>query len=232
MNRYKHLFFDLDHTLWDFRSNSRETLRELYADEDALRSGIPSAEEFIAAYEEINHAMWASYAAGRIPKEVLRVLRFRDTLALFGIKDGALASRIGHAYTDRCPQHGRLMPGALQMLGGLRSEHRMHIITNGFDEIQGVKLERSGIASFFDVVLTSERAGAAKPDPRIFAEALKRTRANAHESLMIGDNVEADMLGARRAGWDHVHYTAETDPDPEATHRIAHWDEFAALLRG
>lgn len=231
MSRYKHLFFDLDHTLWDFRSNSRETLRELYQHEDLLRAGIPTAEEFIAAYEEINHAMWASYAAGRIPKEVLRVLRFRDTLALFGIKDGALASRIGHAYTDRCPQHGRLMPGALQMLRTLQGEHRMHIITNGFDEIQGVKLERSGIASFFDVVLTSEKAGAAKPDVRIFAEALKRSRATALESLMIGDNVEADMLGARQAGWDHVHYTAETAPDREATHRIAHWDELVALLR-
>lgn len=230
MSRYQHLFFDLDHTLWDFRGNSRETLRELFVTERIGEAGVPNVGDFIECYEEINHAMWASYSAGRIPKEVLRVLRFRDALFRFGVKDNDLAARIGREYIERCPRKGMLMPGALEMLDQVKGRFKLHIITNGFDEVQGVKLANSGITSYFDVVLTSERAGAPKPDPRIFQEALKRTRASATNSLMIGDNVEADMLGARQAGWDHVHYTAETPADPLATHRIAHWKELLPLL--
>ncbi len=227
---YRHLFFDLDHTLWDFRGNSRETLRELYATEGLRAAGVPDEDGFIACYEEINHAMWGQYSAGHIPKEVLRVLRFRNTLAQFGVKDNDLAARLGREYMTRCPQRGLLMPGALDMLDAVKGRFNLHIITNGFDEVQEVKLASSGITHYFDVVLTSEKAGAPKPNPRIFHEALKRTRASASESLMIGDNVDADMAGARGAGWDHVHYTAETAPDPLATHRIAHWRELLPLL--
>ncbi len=230
MSRYQHLFFDLDHTLWDFRGNSRETLRELYITERLAEAGVPSDGEFIECYEEINHAMWGQYSAGHIPKEVLRVLRFRNALLHFGVKDNDLAARLGREYLAHCPKKGLLMPGALEMLEQVKGHFKLHIITNGFDEVQGVKLASSGIASYFDVLLTSEKAGAAKPDPRIFHEALKRTRASAANSMMIGDNIEADMNGARQAGWDHVHYTAETSPDPLATHRIAHWRELLALL--
>lgn len=230
MSRYEHLFFDLDHTLWDFRGNSRETLREIFVAERLDEAGVPHVDEFIECYEEINLAMWAGYSAGRIPKEVLRVLRFRDALLRFGVKDNNLAARIGKEYVEHCPKKGMLMPGAHEMLDTVKERFKLHIITNGFDEVQGVKLGASGIASYFDVVLTSERAGAPKPDPRIFQEALKRSRASAKNSLMIGDNVEADMLGARQAGWDHVHYTAETPPDALATHRIVHWKELLPLL--
>ena len=231
VSKYVHLFFDLDHTLWDFRGNSRATLRELFLDHALAKEGVADVEEFIDAYEEINHAMWAQYSVGRIPKEVLRVLRFRDTLARFGVKENGLAADLGRSYLERCPRKELLMPGARELLAALHGHFKLHIITNGFDEVQGVKLRSSGIAHFFDLVLTSEKAGAPKPDPRIFDVALNRTGAAAGTSLMIGDNVDADMLGARQAGWDHVHYTAETQPDPLATHRIAHLKELLPLLR-
>ena len=227
---YAHLFFDLDHTLWDFRGNSRETLRELHTVESLSAAGIAEAAEFIEVYEEVNHAMWAQYSAGRMEKEVLRVLRFRDTLLRFGIRDGRLADRLANAYIDLSPRKPLLMPGAAQLLGDLHGRFKLHIITNGFDEVQHVKLRCSGIEHHFDVVLTSERAGAHKPDPRIFREALRRTKASAQESLMVGDNVLADMLGARQAGWDHAHYHAETEADPLATYRVGHLDELRTIL--
>jgi len=230
MKRYRHLFFDLDHTLWDFRANSRETLRELLTAHDMLARGVPDAEAFIAVYEEINHGLWAEHGAGRMPKEVMRVLRFRRALQHFGVVDGRLPGKLSEEYLAQCPLKPALMPGTAELLDALDGQYRMHIITNGFEEVQHVKLAHSGIAQLFDVVLTSERAGAAKPSAAIFTEALKRTGAKAAESLMIGDNAETDMLGARLAGWDQAHYHAETDPDPQATHRFAHHDELRRLL--
>jgi len=230
MKRYRHLFFDLDHTLWDFRTNSRETLRELLSAHGLLARGVPDAEAFIAVFEEINHRLWAEHGAGRMPKEVMRVLRFRSALQHFGVIDGRLPGRLSEEYLAQCPLKPALMPGAMELLDAVAGNYRLHIITNGFEEVQHVKLQHSGIADRFDVVLTSERAGAAKPSPEIFALALRKAGASAEQSLMIGDNTEADMLGARNAGWDHAHYHAETEPDPMATHRAAHHDDLRRLL--
>jgi putative hydrolase of the HAD superfamily len=230
VNRYAHLFFDLDHTLWDFRSNSRDTLAELFARHALDGLGIPHADAFIAVYEEINEALWAEHGAGRMPKEVLRVLRFRSALHRFGIADGRLAGALSHDYLEHCPRKARLMPGASEVLQACEGRYRMHIITNGFEEVQRVKLATAGIAAHFEVVLTSERAGAAKPDPRIFQEALRRAGADAGASLVIGDSAAADMLGARNAGIDHAHYAAETEPDPQATYRLRHLAELLPIL--
>lgn len=232
MSRYQHLFFDLDHTLWDFRGNSRETLAELVDTHRLVDRGIPDAEAFIAVYEEINHALWTQHGSGRMPKEVLRVLRFRSALQHFGITDGRLPGVLSEEYLDICPRKQGLMPGAAELLHGLEDRFKLHIITNGFEETQAMKLRSCGLDRHFDLVLTSERAGAAKPSTAIFDEALRRSGASAGQSLMIGDNVEADMQGARNAGWDHVHYTAETEPDLLATYRVAHLAELSGILLG
>ncbi len=231
MKRYRHIFFDLDHTLWDFTANSRATLEELFAETDLVSLGVPDAASFIEVYEEVNLGLWGSYESGHIPKEVLRVLRFRNTLRTFGVKNDRLAVHLGHSYVERCPQRGRLMPGTIELLEDLQKVHRLHVITNGFDEVQHVKLRSSDLTRFFDVVLTSEKAGARKPDPRIFEIAMKRAKVGGvGECLMIGDNPMADMHGARNAGWDHVHFAAETDPDPLATYRVRHMDELRGIL--
>ncbi len=230
VKRYAHLFFDLDHTLWDFRANSRETLRELADAHGLLMRGVPDAKAFIHAFEEVNAGLWKQHGAGRMPKEVLRVLRFRTALQRFGITDGRLASTLSAEYLEHCPRKQALMPGAREVIDALGARYRLHIITNGFEEVQRVKLASCGLAGFFEVVLSSERAGVAKPDPRIFHEALKRSGAAAGDSLMIGDSAEADMQGARNAGWDHAHYTAASEPDSMATYRIGRLTDLLALL--
>lgn len=230
MSRYAHLFFDLDHTLWDFEANSRDTLRELFDAEALVERGIPDAAEFIDCYEEINKGLWQRYENGHLDKAVLRVLRFRNTLLRFGVKDDKLAVRMGKDYIEICPRKPILMDGALALLQDLHMRYRLHIITNGFEEVQHIKLAHSAIQPYFDVVLTSEQAQARKPHPKIFAVALQRARAEASNSLMIGDSVLADIQGARSAGWDQAHYAPGVPVDPEATYGLQHLDDLRKIL--
>lgn len=230
MKRYAHLFFDLDHTLWDFETNSRHTLRELYHAEHLQQLGVSSADEFIDAYEEVNHGLWQRYESGQLGRDVLRVLRFRNTLLRFGVKDEALTARMGYDYLALTPQRTALIPGARDLLEDLRGRYRLHIITNGFHEVQQVKIACSGLGDYFDLVLSSEMAGARKPDPRIFAAALKRTKGTAQESLMIGDSVPADMEGARGAGWDHAHFAPLGQADEQATYVLRRLDDLRGIL--
>lgn len=228
MRRYRHLFFDLDHTLWDFQANSRAVLAELWM-ERLAGTGI-AADTFIAAYERVNAALWEQLDNGTMPKEVLRALRFKQALAHFGIQDGAMARWLEETYLDRCPQRATLVPGAMGLLEDLHPHYHLHVITNGFTEVQAVKLHSSGIRRFFKVVLTSEMAGASKPNARIFRHALRAAGARAEESLMIGDNARADIAGGRGAGMDQAHFVPAGGGDPAATHRIARLDELRTIL--
>lgn len=232
MSSYRHIFFDLDHTLWDFRTNSRATLHELYAELGLWERGIVDVDEFIAAYEEINTALWAHYASGGVDKDVLRVLRFRNTFLQFGIKDDKLARHIGHLYIERCPRKKVLMPGAIDLLEQLRGSANLHIITNGFQETQSTKLSSSGLVGYFDRIITSEQAGARKPDNRIFRYALQKAKAGVEESVMIGDDVVADIQGARNAGMDQILYDpADRHVGVEATHTVADLRHLLLILR-
>ncbi len=230
MRKYSHLFFDLDHTLWDFRANSRETLRELYAEEDLNSLGVSDQDAFIASFEEVNEGLWSRYEAGRLHRDVLRILRFRNTLMHFAIRDQRLADRLARKYLERCPYKPVLMPGARRLLQDLDEHYRMHIITNGFDAVQAIKVRSSGIVHLFASVISSEKAGVKKPDPKIFDHALKISGARKEECLMIGDNPYADMIGARRAGWDHAHFAAECEPDAQATYTVKELDELRPIL--
>lgn len=225
---YKHLFFDLDHTLWDFQGNSRAVLAEL-CDEFLGPRGV-QANAFIPAYEEVNARLWAQLDGGDIPKEVLRAMRFKQALLSVGVDDGTLARQLEECYMQRCPARTLLMPGALDLLRDLQPHYRMHIISNGFTDIQAIKLAASGIRAFFHVVLTSEMAGAPKPSARIFRHALRSAGAQVHESLMIGDNARTDIAGGRNAGMDQVHFAPHDATDPEATYRITHLDQLRRIL--
>ncbi|HQW33396.1 MAG TPA: YjjG family noncanonical pyrimidine nucleotidase [Flavobacteriales bacterium] len=229
VKHYRHLFFDLDHTLWDFEANSRAVLAELHAEFGLAEMGV-DGDAFIPAYEEVNVALWARMEAGTIPKEVIRALRFNQALEQFGLRNAGLAKRLEETYMERCPRRSTLLPGALDLLEDLRKDYRMHIITNGFTEVQGVKMDASGIRGFFDVVLTSEMAGASKPSTRIFRHAMRSAGAKLQESLMIGDNAVADIGGARRAGMDQAHLAPLESGDPQATYRITRLDELRAVL--
>lgn len=204
MALYTHIFFDLDRTLWDFDRNSRETLSELVQEYRLSELGVPGADTFIANYEEQNDLLWAAYRRGEITKEVLRVRRFEAVLAQFGIWDKELAEELGMQYIERSPRKVALLPDTLDLLTSLKDRYELHIITNGFEEVQHVKLEQSKLAPFFNEIITSERAGVKKPDPGIFELALQETGASAAESLMVGDDVHADMVGAKKAGLDQA----------------------------
>ncbi len=197
---YKHLFFDLDHTLWDFERSARETFRFLFKKHGLEALGVPSLDAFVAEYTKHNTRLWEYYRNGTLKKEILRSLRFQQTLEGFYIDDEALAAAIGDDYVYFSPRTVFLMPGALTTVEQLATKYSLHIITNGFEEVQHIKLQESKLRPFFTTVTTSEEAGTKKPDAGIFAYALKKAGATASESVMIGDHPEVDIAGAHEAG--------------------------------
>jgi putative hydrolase of the HAD superfamily len=205
MKHYKHLFFDLDRTLWDFETNSDETLIEILSKYDLASKGITSLQMFKEVYSGINTMLWSLYLNGEIIKEKLNLQRFNLTLEAFGIKNTLLANSMADDYVALSPLKTNLFPYAMEMLEYLHGEYRLHIITNGFEEVQFKKLERTGMNRYFDKVITSEEAGAMKPKEKIFNFALNKASALASESLMIGDEIEIDLLGARAVGLDQMY---------------------------
>jgi len=200
MNKLKHIFFDLDRTLWDFERNSKTALIQLFG-EFKLDAFVNDFNSFHEVYRKINASYWEDYANGRVTKERLRVGRFHDTLVHFGINDIHLSRTISEGYVKVSPYQTHLFPGTKEVLQQLNDQnYRLHIITNGFKEVQFIKLENSGLRHFFEDVLCSEEVGKNKPNPEIFQAAMQRTGAKSNSSLMIGDDFEADVLGAERCG--------------------------------
>lgn len=206
-NKYKHLFFDLDHTLWDFERNSGATLQQLYVDFGLAQRGITDFEEFRRTYEAHNERFWERYRKGFVRREELRWKRMWHTLLDFRVADNQLAHRMSEVYLELLPQQGQLMPFALEILDYcVGNEYQIHLITNGFEITQWQKMRTSGIDHYFGQVVTSESSNSMKPRPEIFAYAIQAAGATLQESLMIGDAMEADVLGAQRYGMDQVYF--------------------------
>lgn len=201
---YSHIFFDLDRTLWDFDRNSHETFTDIHLKYDLQGLGVRSFNEFMHTYQRINLELWDHYRKGEIKKEVLNVKRFSLTLATFGISDDSLSESIAHDYVSISPTKNHLYPGTVEILEYLSKKYQLHIITNGFEEVQHRKLKNSNLDHFFTHVITSEDAGYKKPDEKIFRYALAVAGAEASESLMIGDDIEVDIIGAISAQIDQV----------------------------
>ena len=207
VKRYKHLFFDLDRTLWDFEKNSTATLQEVFEIFQLEEKGVSSFSSFIEKYIDVNEAMWALYRVGKIQKEELRSIRFKNTLLHFGISDDDLALQIGEYYIKESPLKTNLFPNTIEILEYLREEgYQMHIITNGFEEVQHIKLKNSGLSSFFKEIITSERAGVKKPNSKIFNFSMELAGAQPEESLMLGDDIPVDLHGAKAVGMDQVYF--------------------------
>jgi putative hydrolase of the HAD superfamily len=200
----KHLFFDLDRTLWDFDKNSEFALKQIIS-EEKLASRVGSFEKFLCIYVEENSRLWQMYGKGLLSKEILRYKRFQDTLSYFGLDDIDLAKRMGDAYVDLSPRQTQLFPNTKESLNELQLiGFKMHIITNGFSEVQYIKLENCGLIKYFDVIVCSEVIGKNKPDPLIFAHALTQAKVHSTNSLMIGDDYHADINGAIQSGMHAV----------------------------
>jgi len=208
LKTYRHLFFDLDHTLWDFEKNADETLRTLFELHQLGRYDF-SVERFIERYSEVNHALWRLYQNGKLSQQQLRDIRFVRTLTKLGVPETEVPTEISRQFTDILPQKAAVFPFTFEVLDYLRPKYEMHLITNGFKDIQYIKLASSGLTEYFGEVVTSECSGFLKPDSRMFAHALQLTGASAETSLMIGDNLECDVLGAYNAGIDQVYFNVD-----------------------
>jgi len=228
--QYRHIFFDLDRTLWDFDKNSHETLHEIFTDKKLYELGF-SFEAFYKVYHEINAHYWENYCLGNLDKETLRYIRFYDTLTRFGIDNKEQAISIGNDYVNHSPRKTGLLPAAIETLTYLKEKYTLHIITNGFEEVQHIKMLSSGIAHFFEHIITSERAGHKKPTPEIFRFSLKLAGAKRKESIMIGDHLEIDCVGARQTGIDSVFFNPGKVPHGEKiTYEIASLEELKGFL--
>ena len=203
--KYKHIFFDLDRTLWDFEKSAEETFLEMFEVNELKKKGVASFEEFRAVYKNHNDQLWAQYRKGEIEKEVLSVQRFVLTLAEFGINDMELAKKLGHEYITLSPLKTNLFPYTHEILQYLQDKYELHLITNGFEEVQQVKVDASDLRKYFKNLITSEEAGHKKPDYRIFQYAFDKANTNASESIMIGDDLKGDILGAKAIGMDQIY---------------------------
>jgi putative hydrolase of the HAD superfamily len=201
----KHLFFDLDHTLWDFDYNSSETLSELWNRFELNRLEI-QLEPFLVNFKTINEAMWEKLNIGLIDKDEIRHQRFPTVLKSFNVVDHTLANEIASEYINICPTKPHLIDGALDLLNNIKDNYELFIITNGFDEIQDTKLNSGGIKHFFKNIITSGAIGHKKPERQIFDHALEVAGAQLETSLMIGDNPIADIQGAHAIGLEQVFY--------------------------
>lgn len=205
--KYKHIFFDLDHTLWDFDKNCTETLEELYLIHQLEKFPHFTLQEFISRYKEINNQMWKEYNAGKINKQEVRDLRFELTFDKLGVKSEDRPASINDDFLQLCPSKSNVMPFTYEMLDYLREKkYTLHIITNGFKETQHIKLASAGLTEYFSVVVNSEICGFMKPDRKIFQYALEKVSAECDECVMIGDDLFTDILGARNAGLDNIFF--------------------------
>lgn len=201
----RHIFFDLDHTLWDFETNSREALHDLFVKDGLEQACKAPYSEFIKAYEAINHRYWQLYGEQKVTKEELRYKRFHDAFVHFGYDNETLARQWADDYLRLSPYKTNLVHGSLDVLDHLKEKYTLHLITNGFIEVQNIKLDHSRLRPYFQNIIISEEHGFNKPDVRIFRLAEALSAAKPEECLMIGDNYETDITGAQQAGWQAIH---------------------------
>ena len=218
----QHIFFDLDHTLWDFETNAHSALHDLYHQLHLARKGVTSFDLFIQKYLYHNELMWNKYHQGKISSDELKWKRMYVTLLEFKIGDEQLAKQMASTFLEILPEKKAVFVGAFETLDYLLAKkYKLHLITNGFEKTQHRKLASSGLAKYFTQVITSEATGFVKPNKEIFDYALQQANATTTNSIMIGDNIEADIKGAYNAGWQTVFANYVAAPIPqEASYTI------------
>jgi putative hydrolase of the HAD superfamily len=204
----KHIFFDLDHTLWDFEKNSETVIESMLVTYDVERLYNITSADFIKKYKKINKKLWHLYSHKKITKEELRSTRFTKTLDRLGAKNEELGLLLEKEYIAKSPYQTHLLEGANEILDYLQPKYELHVLTNGFKEVQHIKLHESGIKKHFNNIFISEEMGFQKPDKEIFDAAQKVAKVNAEECIMIGDSFENDIQGALKAGWKAVYLSS------------------------
>lgn len=228
---YHHIIFDLDRTLWDFDANSLAALKDLFENLQLQKRGIGNFSEFHSTYKKINNGLWEEYRNGNITKETLSLNRFLCTIRAFGVQDVALACALSEGYVSHVSEKTQLFPFTHEALSYLKKKYSLHVMTNGFADVQYKKLELSGIRDYFTHIITSEEAGAHKPSPYIFNYTLRKLNARPEECLMVGDDPGVDLEGARGCGMDQmfVNYEGISVPN-QYTYEISQLSEIPSLL--
>jgi putative hydrolase of the HAD superfamily len=231
VSSYRHLLFDLDNTLWNFSSNAKSALLDVY-EQYQLNRYYPDFEDYFHRFEVNNTALWRLYGADKITKEFLNMERFLSPLRPFGILNTALATEMSKNYLDRCSEKTAIMPNTIDTLNYLQPRYTLHIISNGFRELQYKKIERSGLSGYFSHVFLSEEIGFHKPKQEFFNFTLHTIGAKNTECLVIGDNYEVDIEGAMNVGIDQVYYTPATleTPAKSPTYTIRDLSELHLFL--
>lgn len=202
MDNIKHVFFDLDHTLWDFDKNAKLSFEQIFKEQKIA----VALNDFLEVYTPINFEYWKLYREEKVNKATLRYRRLKDTFdALDYTINDDLINVLSEDFIKFLPNYNHLIEGTIDVLDYLSEKYQLHIITNGFKEVQNLKLEKSNIKKYFKTVITSESVGVKKPNPKIFEYALAQANAQPQDCIMIGDNVEADILGAFNAGILPIH---------------------------
>jgi len=232
MQKYKHLFFDLDHTLWDFDANARETLLELYEVFDLSARVFAPFDDFYRRYLYHNEILWDRYHKGLIKADELKWKRMWRTLLDFKIGDEPLSKAMSGRFLELLPTKKILFPHTREILDYLlNKKYVLHLITNGFENTQQSKISNSGLGHYFTHLVTSETSNSLKPQKEIFEYAMNKAGAKLEESIMIGDNQEADIQGAINAGTDSVlinHIQATTQLQP--TYTVTHLRELESIF--
>ncbi len=202
-NNLTDIFFDLDHTLWDFDANSKLAFEKLLKKNNLNLS----IEDFCKIYKPINSYYWEEYSKGNKTKKEVKLGRLEETFASLNISTtSSFIEDFAHDYLHFLKEEKLLIEGSLEILEYLKNKYKLHILTNGFIEIQEGKIKNAGIEHFFDQIISSEEIGKQKPHPEVFKYAVNKANTFAHKSVMIGDNFKSDILGARNAGMHVIHF--------------------------
>lgn len=229
----EHIFFDLDHTLWDFDKNAEETLHELFTRYRFHQLGFSSVDVFIETYTRNNHQLWSQYHLGEIDKDYLRKARFANTFTELGVEPERFPVAFEADYIQLCPLKKHLFPHTIETLTYLRTKYTLHLISNGFKEATTAKISNpnTNIQQYFSHVVISENVGVHKPHPGIFQYALQEAKAQKEKSIMIGDSIEADVRGAQNFGIDAIFFNPHNIKAPaDVKHEVIHLKELMEIF--
>jgi YjjG family noncanonical pyrimidine nucleotidase len=229
--RYKCIFFDLDHTLWDYETSARQTLAELFHSFDLRARGVTDADSLYQQFRKVNFALWDLYDRDLITQDVIRKERFKQILEFFNAYEPELSESLSREYLEACPRKGNLIPHAAVVLDYLSAHYKLTIVTNGFEEIQHVKLCSGNLLNYFDHIVTSQKAGHRKPSQKIFEYAMNINGIKCCDAIMVGDNLITDIGGARGASIDTIYFNPEKLSHQSKTdHEISCLSELKNIL--
>ena len=210
MNRFPEeltdIFFDLDHTLWDFDNNTAEAIAEIYTIFNISQWTFFTFQDFMNTFNEVNNFLWDKFNHGKIGRMELRQRRFPMILTRLGVDENEIPQEIGEKYLELAPNKSKVLPFTHEILEYLKPNYQLHIISNGFDDVQHSKLKASNIHHYFDKIVTSDSSSYRKPQKEIFEFAMHQVGATRKDAIMIGDNIDTDITGAQNATMDHVFF--------------------------